>query len=281
MFGIANQNRDVAACFVLALHGERVEVHIGTTEHGTSVPLGVHHQHSTEMTLKLDMVDDLRIQHDTRVLGGQGLTPREVAPAPLAVRRLRAARARMFGPPLERAQMRVSTPLTALMEPESPDTPKELWFPGIAVGDHRTERRQGLLPAHTRQVVSLGINPACLLRPLAAGRCLLHAEAIGTVVGAIKPGQGRACHAFFRGARTAVPETSEAIRLLPTFGDNTGLPHPGLGVGGGDHCRQGGFIERDESESPSGPARKGLCLIEAIAAEMTAGRVAWKEEQKP
>jgi hypothetical protein len=80
---------------------------------------------------------------------------------------------------------------------------------------------------------------------------------------------------------TAVPETIEAIRLFPTCGDKTGIHHQGLCVGGGDHFRNGGLIERDEIEVPSVPAGKGLFLIEAVAAEITESRVSWEPEQKP
>jgi hypothetical protein len=44
-----------------------------------------------EDTLKLDMVDDLLVQHDTSVLGGKGLKPGEVAPEHLAVICLRVS----------------------------------------------------------------------------------------------------------------------------------------------------------------------------------------------
>lgn len=143
------------------------------------------------MALQLDMVDDLLVQHDTSVLGGQWLKPGEVAPEPLAVICLRASRPRMFGTPIEVAQMRVRTQFSDLMEPESPDATKKLLFAVIAVGDHGTEMRQSWLLDHTRQWVEIDVNSACrLFRPLAGGRCLLHTEAIGTVAGDLKPGQG-------------------------------------------------------------------------------------------
>src|SRR5262249_32765281 len=149
---------------------------------------------------------------------------------------------------------------------ESPDAAKTLVLVIIAVSDPVTERHPCLLSDHTRQLVSIDSNPAgLLLRPLIGGRCLRHAEAIGIVGGEIKPGQGRDCHAFFRVAMTTVPETIETIRLCPTCGDKTGLRPQGLCVGCGDHCRDGGLIERDESEVPRVPARNGLVLIAAVA----------------
>jgi hypothetical protein len=257
--GLAKPKLDVEARCVRAVQGECVESHIGTKEHGSSVSLGVHHQHHEQIALALDLVDDRLRQHDLHVLGRVGFISREVTPVHLAVISFRASRPRTSGASVEVAQLRVSTQIPDLLQPESPDAIKKLLFAVIAVGDHGTARRQRLLPDYTRQVVSRESNAAGLLRsPLAGGRCLLHPEAIGTVAGEIEPGQGRDVHAFVRAAMTAVPETSEALRRLPTCGAKTGIQHQGLCVGGGDPLRDGGFMERDDKRPSRTSARRSF-----------------------
>lgn len=134
-FGVAQQTCDLEARFVIAVQCERVKVYIGAQQHGTAVPLGVHHKDHTQIAWALDMGDDLGIEHDVVIVRLKLRKAREVSPVHLAVVGLGASWAGALWPMGERAPMGIRTHLANLAASYSPDTTEHLLLAVLAIGD--------------------------------------------------------------------------------------------------------------------------------------------------
>jgi len=77
---------------------------------------------------------------------------------------------------------------------------------------------------HSAPLVEIDLHPGRFrVRGLNTGWRLRHPVAVGAVGSDIEPGQGRDVEAFCHATMAAVPEAIEAIGLLATFGDETGI----------------------------------------------------------
>jgi hypothetical protein len=125
-------------------------------------------------------------------------------------------------------------------------------------------------------------NTACGLcvGRLVCGWCLFDPETVSAVGGEIEPGPGRAFQAFCAAARAAVPAAIQAVGLLATFGDETGVDHSRLFMCRGKPLGNRRFVERDNSTVSGVPTRKGSFVRRAVAAQMTKRGLAW-EHQEP
>src|SRR5437660_11486684 len=119
------------------------------------------------------------------------------------------------------------------------------------------------------QWIQADMNPGGVrLGGRACRRCLCDTEAVGAVVGYDEPRQHRDCQPFFRAAMTAVPEAVQAIGLLPTFGDKTGIDHEGLCRLRRNHRSDRHLVERDKVKVSGVPTGTGSLVILAVAAQV-------------
>src|SRR5262245_10341889 len=168
------------------------------------------------------------------------------------------------------------------MQLQGPHASNEFLFAVSAIGDHIPQETQVMRLDHTAQLVQIDIHPGGFwVRSLSAWWCLLHTEAVSAVLGDVEPGQGRDFQPFFRTAVATVPKAIEAIGVLATFGDKTGIHDQGLIMLRGDDFGDGAFVERDPVQVAAVPPCKGPLVIGAVVTHITKSGVSREHEHKP
>lgn len=69
LFGVSEQKLNWEARFVITVDRQRIQVDICAQENRPPVVFSVDHQHYLEVTLELDMIENLMIEHDIVIFG--------------------------------------------------------------------------------------------------------------------------------------------------------------------------------------------------------------------
>ncbi len=103
------------------------------------------------------------------------------------------------------------------------------------------------------------------------------------MVGEVEPSQRRDFQPFCRAAMPTVPAAVEAIGLLPTFGDNTGIDDQGLCMCRGDHVEDRRLVEGDKvnvSGVPTGKGGSTLCSSRMVVLPSRLSRITQPENRR-
>ena len=135
LLGVSEQKLDLEARLVIAVESQSVYVDVSAKEHSPPVVFGVNHEHHAEVTLKLHMIEDLMIEHDLVLFRLNFFKAREGVPVHLAVGCFRTPWPSALRSLVEIAEIGVEAQFANLLKPQGTDTPKELLFAVIAIGD--------------------------------------------------------------------------------------------------------------------------------------------------